>query len=115
MQTIQLPEIEIGRRFVGAISWDASDAYGAEDLDLATRVIGQFRSEPGADVIATVDTVEGTLAVVEPRTLELRMTVEQTRGFQGLGCAWIDFIRLDTNVGIPFAIRWPVAQPITVL
>jgi hypothetical protein len=118
MQTLQLPKIEIGRPFVGAISWDESTATGAENLQSGTRVVGQFREEPGCPVLATVDTGLGTLAITEARTLELRMTAVQTKAFAGRDFAWIDFLRFDDPehpIGIPFAIKWPITTPITVL
>jgi hypothetical protein len=118
MQTLQLPEIAVGRPFVGAVSWDVSDAYGAENIPSGVRVVGQFREAAGCPVLATVDTGFGSLQVTEPRTLELHLSAEQTRAFEGRTFAWIDFVRFDdpaSPVGIPFAIKWPIITPITVL
>jgi hypothetical protein len=118
MQQIYVKPIVRGYPF--AFSLRFVDAAGEPipgfDLSTASRVRGEFRksAEDSGTPYAVVDTVGGTLSVVDANTIALTISAANTANFV-TKAAWIDFARLDGSVWslVPVRIAWPVEDPVT--
>lgn len=119
-QTLTLAPIVKGYRFDFALNF--IDAEGAPpagfDLASATRVLGQFRAaRNAADApLATVDTADGSLAVVDANTISFTIPANVTATMTPGQPAWVDFawrVAGDWR-HIPVIIAWPVIDPVTI-
>lgn len=118
--TLSLAPIVKGYRFAFALNF--IDAEGAPppgfDLASATRVMGQFRAARNAAdaLLATVDTADGSLTVVDANTISFTIPANATATMTPGQPAWVDFAWLvaDDWRHIPVIIAWPVIDPVTI-
>lgn len=119
-QTITLAPIVKGYRF--AFTLNFIDTQGASpagfDLVAATRVMGQFRvsREDAGAPLATVDTADGSLTVVDANTISFTIPSSATKAMTAGQPAWVDFARLVAGDWrhIPVIVAWPVIDPVTI-
>lgn len=119
-QHVTLAPIVVGYRFAFTLAFTGADDAPLTGFDLltATRVMGQFRKsrEDDGPPLATVDTQDGSLAIVNAQTMSFILPKESTAGMTAGQPAWVDFARLDGGVWshIPVLIGWPVIDPVTI-
>lgn len=116
---ITVSPIKRGFRFGASLRFTGPNGAALSGFDLTTadRIKAQFRramdEASTVPALATIDTNDGSIDVVNATTLSFTLTAEQTAAFPA--AAWVDFIRLDGNVWtpIPVAIQWPVQGVVT--
>jgi hypothetical protein len=119
MQTTKLSPIRPGYAFSHDLSFCRKDStdLGFSFLSFQ-RVYGQFRREANKNstLLATVDTNNNTLVVVNDSTLRIVLNAEATQAFPPGVPAWIDFaLKNDTEWGyVPVLISWPVVDTVTI-
>lgn len=119
-QQLTLAPIVVGYRFAFTLGFTGLEGAPLTGFDLstATRVMGQFRKsrEDDGPPLASIDTLDGSLTVVNAHTLSFVLTKESTAGMTPGQPAWVDFARLDAGVWshIPILIGWPVIDPVTI-
>ncbi len=119
-QQLTLAPIVVGYRFAFTLGFTGLEGAPQTGFDLstATRVMGQFRKsrEDDGPPLASIDTLDGSLTVVNAHTLSFVLTKESTAGMTPGQPAWVDFARLDAGVWshIPIPIGWPVIDPVTI-
>lgn len=119
-QQLTLAPIVVGYRFAFTLGFTAADGgpLNGFDLTTATRVMGQFRKSREDDGVplATIDTQDGSLTIVNAHSLSFVLSKESTAGMVAGQPAWIDFARLDADgwSHIPVLIAWPVIDPVTI-
>lgn len=119
-QQLTLAPIVVGYRFAFTLGFTGPDGAPLDGFDLssATRVMGQFRKsrEDEGPPLATIDTLDGTLTVVNAHSIAFVIAKESTAAMTPGQPAWVDFARLDAGVWahIPVLIGWPVIDSVTI-